>query len=99
LQQRHPKLIDRIGPHTESTFVINPIGCPFALYLLSDLAHPSFKAVARTRFPDDHEVRIAGKLMTLLRLVDAEVDGDALFFSRDIVIRGTEFDPSGSMHL
>ncbi len=87
IAKRHPELFDRLGPHTQSTFVIDPIDFPFALCLRPDPAHLSFKAVPRTRIPD-HDARIAGKFLTLLRLVDADVDGDALFFSRDLVISG-----------
>lgn len=84
---RHPELFDRLGSHTKSTFVIDPVDFPFALCLRPDPLNPSFKAVAKTRIPL-HEAKISGKFLTLLRLVDADVDGDALFFSRDLVISG-----------
>ena len=87
IAQRHPELFDRLGSHTQSTFVIDPIDFPFALCLKPDPTDPSFKAVSRSRLPV-HEARIAGKFLTLLRLVDADVDGDALFFSRDLIISG-----------
>lgn len=87
IAKRHPELFDRLGPHTQSTFVIDPIDFPFALCLRPDSTNPSFKAVARTRIPG-HEARIAGKFLTLLRLIDADLDGDALFFSRDLIISG-----------
>lgn len=84
---RHPELFDRLGPHTQSVFMIDPIDFPFRLYLRPDPANPCFKAFPRTRFPA-YEASISGKFLTLLRLVDADVDGDALFFSRDLVISG-----------
>lgn len=87
IAKQHPELFDRLGPHTRSTFVIDPIDFPFALCLQPDPTRPSFKAVPKSPLPD-HEARIAGKFLTLLRLVDADVDGDALFFSRDLIISG-----------
>lgn len=87
IAKQHPELFDRLGPHTQSTFVIDPTDFPFALCLKPDPAQPRFKAVSRARLPA-HEARIAGTFLTLLQLVDADVDGDALFFSRDLVISG-----------
>lgn len=87
IAQRHPELFDRLGPHTQSTFIIDPIDFPFALCLQPDPTRPSFKAVQKSPLPD-HDAKIAGKFLTLLRLVDADVDGDALFFSRDLMISG-----------
>ncbi len=87
IAKRHPELFARLGPHTQSTFVIDPIDFPFALCLQPDPRNPSLRAVPRTRIPA-HGARIAGKFLALLRLIDADVDGDALFFSRDLIISG-----------
>lgn len=85
--RQHPELFDRLGPHTKSSFVIDATDFPFALCLQPDPANPKFQAVSRSRLPA-HEAKISGKFLTLLQLVDADVDGDALFFSRDLVISG-----------
>lgn len=87
IAKRHPELFDRLGSHTQSTFLIDPIDFPFMLCLNPDPRNPSLRAVSRTRIPA-HEAKIAGKFLALLRLIDADVDGDALFFSRDLIISG-----------
>lgn len=84
---RHPELFVRLGAHTQSRFVIDPIDFPFALFLLPDPKFPCFRAVPRMQIPI-HEAKISGRFLTLMRLVDADVDGDALFFSRELVISG-----------
>lgn len=84
---QHAAVFDRLGPHTQTGFIIDPVDFPFALYLRPDPNALDFRAVSRSRLPP-HEARISGKFLTLLRLVDADVDGDALFFSRDLTISG-----------
>lgn len=83
----HSEVFDRLGPHIKTSFVIDPIDLPFALLLVPDPEALKFQAVSRTNLPP-HEAGIAGSFLTLLRLMDAEVDGDALFFSGDLTISG-----------
>lgn len=87
IANRRPEVFERLGPHTQTSFVIDPVDFPFALYLQPNPANPAFKAIRRAAVPA-HEARIAGNFLTLLRLVDAGEDGDALFFSRDLTILG-----------
>jgi predicted lipid carrier protein YhbT len=45
------------------------------------------KACRRSR-KTAHDARIAGTFLTLLDMVDGRLDGDALFFTRDLIIEG-----------
>jgi len=83
----NPEIFDRLGPHRHALFVIDPIDLPFALMLRLDPDRLLLRAGARPDLPEP-EARIAGRLLDLVRLVDCEDDGDAMFFSRDLTISG-----------
>lgn len=87
IAKRHPRLFQRLGPHTNKRFRIEPTDLPFVFALEP---HPDAPRLtvhrARSRWP--HQARIAGPLAALLGLLHGAYDGDALFFSRDIVIEG-----------
>lgn len=83
----NPDLFDRLGPHRHAFFLIDPTDMPAMLYLRPDPDALVFRAVAR-RNPPPHAARISGRFLDLLTLMDTEQDGDALFFSRDLVVSG-----------
>lgn len=82
-----PSLLDRLGPHRATRYLIDPTNVPFTLLLQLDPAGPVFKACDRS-VPPAHDARIAASFLSLLRLVDQDEDGDAMFFSRDLEISG-----------
>lgn len=82
-----PELFARLGPHTTKRFLINPVDLPFVLLLIPDAGHPHLKAYRRYEKPA-HEAEIAGTFFKLLDMVSGSLDGDALFFSRDLRIAG-----------
>lgn len=84
---RHPELFDRLGPYRTALYVIDPVDMPFALLLGPNPDRLIFRAAPRQALPP-HQARIAGRFLTLLRIIDAEADGDALFFSRDLDVTG-----------
>ncbi|RKT28084.1 putative lipid carrier protein YhbT [Roseovarius halotolerans] len=84
---RHPGMFARIAPYQQADFLIVASELPFALHLRPDPQAPLFRAVPRDPLPA-HDARIEGPFMLLLSLVDGETDGDAAFFSRDLVISG-----------
>jgi len=83
----NPDMFDRLGPHRHAYFLIDPVNLPFALVLHPDPEELSFRACQRKSAPVC-TARISGKFLHLLRLVDGDQDGDALFFSRDLDISG-----------
>ena len=84
---RHPGLFDRISPYQKADFIIVANGLPFALHLRPDSSAPLLRAVSLSQLPR-HDARIEGPFLVLLNLVDGESDGDAAFFSRDLIISG-----------
>ena len=91
LAERHPSLFSRLDDQARKTFLIDPTDVSIAFVLRPDPAMPRLEAVKRA--PDGsivaaRDARIAGPLAALVGMVHGAFDGDALFFSRDIVIEG-----------
>jgi len=85
--RRHPRLFDRLAGLGGSSILIDPIDLPFAL-LLRPAPPPSLVAVAKTSRTPVPAASIRGPLLTLIALLEGRLDGDALFFSRDLVVEG-----------
>lgn len=82
-----PELFARLGPHTHKRFLIDPLDLPFVLVLVPDAAAPYLKAHRREEHPR-HDAAIAGTFLNLLEMIDGTLDGDALFFNRDLRVSG-----------
>lgn len=82
-----PELFARLGPHTDKLFLIDPIDLPFVLLLRPNAAQPHLRASRRFPRPR-HDAAIAGTFLNLLGMIDGSLDGDALFFSRDLRVSG-----------
>jgi predicted lipid carrier protein YhbT len=82
-----PSLAARLAEHAGAVFAIDPTDCPFAFLVTVRDGRPSI-AVRRDLHGVSYAARIAAPLLVLLGMLDASYDGDALFFSRDLVIEG-----------
>ncbi|MBN2629526.1 MAG: SCP2 sterol-binding domain-containing protein [Rhodobacteraceae bacterium] len=87
LMQRHPGLQRRLGDHAQRRFLLDLTDMPFLLVLEPGGARPRVTAHSRRRLPR-HDVRITGLTAAFLGMVHGSLDGDALFFSRDLVVEG-----------
>lgn len=85
LARAHPKMFRRLGEHGTKRFEIDPVDLPVVILLEPREGAPKV-TLARRSCP--HDARIAGPLAALLGMVHGAYDGDALFFSRDLVIEG-----------
>ncbi len=83
----NPDMFGRLGPHFNALFVIDPVNLPFALLLRPDPDDLLLVACRRNNIPE-HDAKISGRFLDLLMLVDGDLDGDALFFARDLAITG-----------
>jgi len=82
-----PEVFDRIGIHKNKLFLIDPLNMPFVLLLRPDPQQPFLRAYRRSE-SIEFDARIAGTFLTLLDMIDGRLDGDALFFSRDLIVEG-----------
>jgi predicted lipid carrier protein YhbT len=85
--RKKPEVFHRIGIHKNKRFLIDPLNMPFVLLLRPDPQQPFLRAYRRTE-SIQFDARIAGTFLTLLDMIDGRLDGDALFFSRDLIVEG-----------
>lgn len=85
--QSRPELFNRLGIHAGKRFLIDPIDLPFVLVLTPEPDLPHMTAHRRHERPT-HDAAIAGTFFNLLDLIDGSLDGDAMFFSRDLRVSG-----------
>lgn len=84
---RHPDLLERLDGIAVRRFLVDVTDLPFAFVL--DVDAPRLTLVRRAAGEAAGTgARIAAPLLTLLDLMQGRLDGDALFFSRDLVIEG-----------
>ena len=89
MRRRHPAVFDRLSSLSDSQLLIDPVDLPF-VFLLRFGPHPSLTAIDD---PDAIEAveataSIRASLPKLIDLLEGRVDGDALFFSRELIIEG-----------
>ncbi len=87
IAKKHPNLFSRLGSHVNKSFLINPTNMPFVLLLKPDPNNPLMQ-VYRNEYGLNYDASMSGSFINLLRMMDGEVDGDALFFSRDLKVEG-----------
>lgn len=84
---RHPGLFERLGrAATGKRLAVQPTDLPFVLVLTPRPGGVELEL--RRTLPADRDGRIAGPLAALLGMLHGAVDGDALFFSRDLLVEG-----------
>lgn len=85
--RNRPELFARLGPHARKRFLIDPIDLPIVMVLRPNPMRPRLRAFRRTEEPP-FDAAIAGTFFNLLDMIDGTLDGDALFFSRDLQVSG-----------
>lgn len=85
MSQDHPGMLRRLGEHAKRTFLIDPVDLP--LVLLLNPARARMTAHRRHRLPG-HDACIRGPMSAFLAMMHGAEDGDALFFSRDLMVEG-----------
>ncbi len=84
---RHPGMFPRLGVHAGKTFLIDPTDLPFVFRLAPRPGRPIVEP-CRREAAAVWDARIAGPLAALIGMIHGAYDGDAMFFSRDILIEG-----------
>ncbi len=85
--RRHRSLFERLADLSEAVFLIDPLDLPFVLELRPDLERP--RLTARKRSAGNEAIAtIRGPLLSLIALLEGRIDGDALFFSRELAVEG-----------
>ncbi|MDP2619930.1 MAG: SCP2 sterol-binding domain-containing protein [Hyphomicrobiales bacterium] len=87
MTHNHPRLFERLEGYWGARFVIDPVDLPIVFLLCPDPTAPRLTA-AWSREGQNPTAVIGGRMLRLIDLLEGELDGDALFFSRDIEIEG-----------
>lgn len=87
IHHRHPDLFERLSFLDKPVFLIDPIDLPWLIVLHADPSQPRMVLAAGPE-TIEHAAAIRGGAGALLALLEGTRDGDALFFSRELVIEG-----------
>lgn len=82
-----PELFERLGPCATKRYLIDPTNLPFVMVLEPNPAQPVLRAYRRDA-DIAFDASIRGTFLTLLDMIDGQLDGDALFFTRDLKVDG-----------
>ncbi|MEE8393521.1 MAG: SCP2 sterol-binding domain-containing protein [Rhodospirillales bacterium] len=91
VRKRHPDVFERLSGLEAPVYRIDPVDLPFDFILCPDPEKPKLTAVpggGRDGGDDQVTAIIRGPLLSLIELLEGRLDGDAMFFSRDLVIEG-----------
>jgi len=90
MHRNHPDVFDRLVPLASPRFLIDPIDLPFSFIMDTSVQTPALEIIDTDNEQDylDIKASIRGPLLHLIELLEGRIDGDALFFSRDLVIEG-----------
>jgi len=87
VRRRHPGVFERLAGLPDPVFVVDPVDLPLVFLLDANAQSPRLVA-ARAARGRRAAATIRGPLLTLIDLLEGRIDGDALFFSRELVIEG-----------
>ena len=85
--KRHQRNFDRLRELGCKNFLIDPVDLPFTISLLFEDRGPTMRVLRQSSEGQDIAI-IRGPLKALMEMAEGKVDGDALFFSRDLEIQG-----------
>ena len=87
MKRRHGAMFNRLEEMAGSSFRITPTDLPCD-FILSFTPRPNLRALPKKAEEEAVTASIRGPLLTLMQLLEGKQDGDALFFSRDLVVDG-----------
>lgn len=83
--RQHPNVFDRLGVHAAKSFRFTPSDLDLSFLIVPAQRSISVSRKSRTLSAD---TSAGGPLLTLLALLEGRIDGDAMFFSRDLSVAG-----------
>jgi len=87
IAHRHPAMFDRLGAHAGKRIVLEPTDLPFLIAMTLHPITPDV-SIARSFRRQQNHARISGPVAALMGLAHGRYDGDALFFSGDLIVEG-----------
>ncbi len=87
MKRRHPEVFERLAELDSPRYLIDPVDLPFVFLLRPDPKAPSLTA-GNDAEDIEATATIRGPLVALIDLLEGRLDGDAVFFSRELVVEG-----------
>ncbi len=84
----YPEVFSRLTPLEHCRFLIVPTDFHCCFLLSLDEGSPSIDVLPKDKEFPEVDTTISGSLVSLIQLLEGSVDGDALFFSRDLNVQG-----------
>ncbi|WP_419901287.1 ubiquinone anaerobic biosynthesis accessory factor UbiT [Kiloniella sp.] len=84
----YPAVFQRLAPLGHSRFLIMPVDFHFCFLLSLDEGKATIEVLSKDHDLPDADTTISGPMLSLIQLLEGTVDGDALFFSREINVQG-----------
>lgn len=88
LAHRHTGMLERLADFAGATCLIVPRDLPAAFLLTLPPAPQPLRLELVDAAATEARATIRADLVTLLQLLEGRIDGDALFFSRDLTVEG-----------
>jgi predicted lipid carrier protein YhbT len=87
--RRHRSVFERLIDLPNPVYLVEPIDLPFRFLLDTALPKPGLRVLGEEEEPaKEPAATIRGSLPVLVDLLEGRIDGDALFFSRDLSVEG-----------
>lgn len=84
--RRHSRCFERLPLDKGVLYKIDPVDLPFVLLLRISANGPIVEVLRQG--PESADATIRGSIQSLTQLAEGKIDGDALFFSRELEIEG-----------
>jgi len=88
IEQHYPEISPRLGPLGLCIFHIIPTDLRFSFLITLNHGQATVKVMAEEGIVPDTTATISGDMLSFIQLLEGRVDGDALFFSRRLVVEG-----------
>jgi predicted lipid carrier protein YhbT len=88
MHRRHPRVFERLEPLADTAILVDPVDLPVCFVVRPGAEPPSIVPLRRASEGARADAIIRGPLLVLVELLEGRLDGDAMFFSRDLSIEG-----------
>ncbi len=88
LDQRHPELAERMQAQGQPAIAVEPTDLPFHFLLHFAVEGPKLTLFGAGERPPQADTVFRGPFAAFIALIEGDLDGDALFFSRTIGVEG-----------
>ncbi len=87
-ERRYPRVFERLAELGDARFLIDPIDLPIRFLLRLSEGCPALSLAPEGDMDPPPDAAVRGPLVDLLALLEGRLDGDALFFSRQLTVEG-----------